>query len=147
MKCADELGIGDFLSSSLAVTTFAFVWFAFQQEMCARIYPWDQCPPWQSHPTFQGMVFSNSASILEGTFAEIFLCIFGKLCISGGLCQCRWSPLCLFHIKTRDGEHMKMLWTNSWRDPHARIFSVQQCLKRQQVMLVPVSIICIMNEI
>lgn len=49
-------------------------------------------------------------------------------------------------IKTRDGKHMKMLWTNSWRDPHARIFSVQQCLERQQVMLVPVSIICILNE-
>lgn len=44
MKYTDELGIGRFLSSLLAVTAFAFVWFAFQQGVCAQIYPCYQCP-------------------------------------------------------------------------------------------------------
>lgn len=39
MKYTDILGIRDFLSSSLAVTTFVFAWFAFQQGMCVWIYP------------------------------------------------------------------------------------------------------------
>lgn len=44
MNYVDELGIGDFLSSLLVVTPFTFVWFAFQQGMCAWRYPCYQCP-------------------------------------------------------------------------------------------------------
>lgn len=121
------------LSSSLAVTKFAFVWSAFQQGMCAWIYPCYHCPLLtigQLHTTFQGMIFSNSTSVLEGTFAGIFLHILGESCIVEGLCRCRWSPLCLFHLKARDGEQMKVLWTNSLTDSHARIFCPPQCFKK-----------------
>lgn len=80
--------------------------------------------------TFQGMIFSNSKSILEGNFAEIFPCILGKSYLSERLCWCIWRPLCLFHIKTRNREQMNVLWTSNLVDPHAMVFCVQQCLKK-----------------
>lgn len=131
MKYADELGIGDFLSSSLAVTSFAFVWFAFQQGMCAWIYSCSQCPLLTtSHLPVACHLSGNDFQQVNIHSAEIFLHILGESYLLEGPCRCRWSPLGLFHVKTRDGEQMKVLWTNSLTDPHAGIFCAQQCFKK-----------------
>lgn len=90
MKYADELGIGDFLSSSLAVTSFAFVWFAFQQGMCVWIYPCSQCPLLTtSHLPVARHLSRNDFQQVNIRSAEIFLRILGESYLLEGPCRCR----------------------------------------------------------
>lgn len=92
----------------------------------------------QLHATFQGIIFSNSTSVLEGTFVEIFLCNLGKSYISEGLCLYSWGFLCLFAMK-RDGEQVKVLWRNNL-NACVRVFCTQQCLKAAVFASVSVSV-------
>lgn len=90
MKYADELGIS-FLSSSFHLHLFGLL---FNKE-CVRRYiiatDVHFLPPCicQLHVTFKKMIFSKKTSVLEGTFAEVFLPILGKSYISERLCRCR----------------------------------------------------------